>query len=608
MRRAAVALAALLGGCETGGGGVGAGPTFPPHVEPPDMFPYEDFPDEDAAPREPEPVLGFHWPADPLDPLHPFPTTKHFGPDGVAIPARWLDPGVPDGPDADRLRPLFARVGHMVATHRGASPTAVVRVPHTGGIAVETLEGAVLAFDDDSGAAIPVRAKDTGQVLEIRPVGSWGSGTTVDVMLERSLRGTDDRPCARAPGLLPPDRMRRFGLDADRLCLAFDFPVADIGAEVRALRDAVVQRAAANRPSYRIDRVVPAAEVPGLEASETVERVAYGTFDSPEFRNDSGLFDASRLDSPETAPAVPLQFALALPRRDDHTAPLPVVIGLHGLNSDIEHTLPPYADYLASRGFAYLTIDGAAHGSRRVDMRPPMYAFLDFEDPRRSRDLFRQTQADLLQLRLTIAAGIEVGEDRLETSSVRWSGGSYGGIFGTIMSVVDPALEAVHVEGCGGPWRDVVLTNPQAAFLFAGEFRSKTGVSLRPDQPELYDVLARYFELAQWVIDPGDVSALAALARRAPLDGRPRRILMQYWVGEQLMTNEASRTLVAALGLPEAEPTEDPLGVAGAWPYDVTAWGIEPSIEAHQSFWMIPEARTQALDFLESHGTRLAAP
>ncbi|HZO15088.1 MAG TPA: hypothetical protein VFB62_17555, partial [Polyangiaceae bacterium] len=277
--------------------------------------------------------------------------------------------------------------------------------------------------------------------------------------------------------------------------------------------------------------------------------------------------------------------------------------GLHGMGGEIDNTLPIYAELLGEYGFAYATIDGVAHGSRSLGGQPQLEIF-KLSDLRFARDAFRQTLSDLYRFRQSMTAGVVIDRVPIAQTGIRWTGGSYGGIFGVMMSAFDEELEAAHVEGCGGPWSTILADSNMyevVKLVFAGH------AELGKADHALVDRAAhRFLELGQWLFDAGDPVGLAhQLTSRAQ---RPR-MLMQYWVGEPVMPNSASVRLERAIGLPQNQAAHDSAGVWGVWGYDLEAWGVKPgNDDAHQSYWKIPEARAQAIQFLVSHGTEIHEP
>jgi len=329
-----------------------------------------------------------------------------------------------------------------------------------------------------------------------------------------------------------------------------------------------------------------------------------------ELRDRDGRLLWSRARGDDPSPGTELKVAVSLPRgADQATQPIPIVMGLHGLGGSIDTTLPLYAEYLGEGGFAYVTIDGVNHGSRAEPGKDVLDALFNFADLRTSLGAFVQTVADLVQLRVTLAAGITVDGVALDGNSVGWSGGSYGGINGLLLAAVEPSLNAFHVEACGAPWRDVLAYSEIARPLGTVKLIQAAGLDGDVNAPEIQSFASQYFELAQWIIDAGDASAAARhLVSETRAGEPPRRLLMQYWQGETLMPNEASERVVRALGVPVGESAASADGVAAVWPYDVKAWGVEPGPNAHGSFWQIPEARRQALAFLRSAGTAIQQP
>lgn len=566
-----------------------------------------------------EPAISFPLPEDPVAADHPWPATRQIGPDGLRLPAGAVESYLPAGEDGDRGRALFARLRAQVAELDGAGVSAVVRAPVRGGeLDASGLEGEVEVWSE-RGERAAITATVADRALEIRGARPWDGGTRYVVVVKRP-RGTTGEPCRPSDGVraLLSDRsgdafdaerpivratLGRAGVDPASVCLAFSFRVQDVRSKVLALRDRI---AALPAPAYAITEVRDARTVAGLEASKHVAEVVYGTYDAPALRDESGRIEDAQLRGREAPPVERLRFALSLPR--SASPPYRVVMGIHGLGGSIDTTLPGYAEYLGEGGLAYLTIDGVAHGTRARPGTNASTFIFEREDARETRDVLRQTLADLYSLRRLVSAGLSVDGkgDTLARTGIGWSGGSYGGIFGTMMASTDPGIEAAHVEACGAPWREAIANSDMgrgfATILFAG----RTG--LGPSEPAFATGLSRFLELTQWALDAVDASALAEFAARSPLGGAPRRILMQYWIGDTLMPRVASEALSRALAVPEQAAAEDGAGTRAVWSYENVAWGAPTGLDGHQAFWRIPEARRQALGFLVSNGTRISAP
>jgi hypothetical protein len=563
---------------------------------------------------------SFPLPEDPLAAGNPWPATRQLGPDGLGLPEGALEAGLPAGDDGASARALMRNLREEIRELDGAGVTAILHAPFDGDLDPASLAGEVFVLDR-TGAKADVTATVDGASIAIRGVRPWDSGADY-VAVVRHVRGAHGEACRPSDGVkaLLDDRhgdafdaerprvagaLAGAGIAKSDVCLAFSFHVEDVRAKVLALRDRVASHVVPPAPA--ITSVVDPHTIKGLESSEYVDGVVWGTFASPSFRDAAtGRFVDARIDGRETPPADRLRFALSIPK--NAAPPYRVVMGIHGLGGSIESTLPGYAEYLGQGGLAYITIDGVAHGSRAEPGTNASTSMFDVDDPRRARDALRQTLGDLYQLRQLVSGGLSIdgNGDTLARTGIGWSGGSYGGIMGTMIAATDPGIEAAHVEACGAPWHDVILLGDSGRGFAQVIFSSHVGFG--PSEPSFEPLFTRFLELMQWLVDAADASSLAEFATRHPLDGTPKRILMQYWVGESLMPRAASERLISALDLPPNASVTNADGVRGVWPYDVVAWGAPTGLDGHQAFWKIPAARRQALDFLLSHGTAIHAP
>ena len=101
-----------------------------------------------------------------------------------------------------------------------------------------------------------------------------------------------------------------------------------------------------------------------------------------------------------------------------------------------------------------------------------------------NRDGLRQTVVDIMQLVRQLQAGVDVdgdGATDLSTSRVYYGGQSFGGIYGTQLLGVEPALRAGLVNVPGGPIIEIARLSPS--------FRSLVGIPLFTRVPSLYNAV-----------------------------------------------------------------------------------------------------------------------
>jgi pimeloyl-ACP methyl ester carboxylesterase len=174
-----------------------------------------------------------------------------------------------------------------------------------------------------------------------------------------------------------------------------------------------------------------------------------------------------------------------------------------------------------------------------------------------SRDALRQTAADVMTLVRSVG-GTDVDRDGtpdLSGEEVTYFGQSFGGIYGTMLTGVDPAVTRSVLDVPGGPISEIARLAPA--------FRSLTTAALRaagllgPTETDFQEQLPLRGQPPVTVTDPRALAVQEYLARStwlsrpgspetfAPLV-EPERVLLQVAFGDQTVPNPTSYTLVDA--------------------------------------------------------------
>ena len=99
-----------------------------------------------------------------------------------------------------------------------------------------------------------------------------------------------------------------------------------------------------------------------------------------------------------------------------------------------------------------------------------------------NRDGLRQTVIDIMQLVREIQVGIDVdgdGSPDLDASRIYYAGQSFGGIYGTQLLGLEPAIKAGVANVAGAPIIEIARLSPS--------FRPLVGISLITRTPSLYN-------------------------------------------------------------------------------------------------------------------------
>ncbi|MBZ5621041.1 MAG: Ig-like domain-containing protein [Acidobacteriia bacterium] len=331
-----------------------------------------------------------------------------------------------------------------------------------------------------------------------------------------------------------------------------------------------------------------------------VDRVVIGSFFSPSFLEDDQTIRPGPTLPELTVPSKRNQvfFNALLPKTPQPAGGYPVVIFGHGFGDSRFGGPTAVAPTLARAGFAVIAINAVGHGfgpestvsfvdksgksttlnagGRSLDINgdgiiegnegcalvtPVAYG---------TRDCFRQTVVDLMQLARTIRLGLDMdgdGKPDLDASRIYYAGQSLGAIYGTMLMAVEPTVRAAALNVGGASTVDIArwsnayrgLTTQTLALrvpplLNKGATYDEDYVL--PDQPVKVTTvpgamaIQNVFETLEWLGIAGDPMAFAPHLKPSPLPKAPARpVLIQFARADQTMPNPASSALIRAAGL-----------------------------------------------------------
>ena len=327
--------------------------------------------------------------------------------------------------------------------------------------------------------------------------------------------------------------------------------------------------------------------------------VFIGSFQSPNYLNTDQTIAPSPTNPMLAIPASTTQvyFNALLPSSLKPAAGYPVVIFGHGLGDSRFGGPTAIAPTLARAGFAVIAINAVGHGfgpqstvsftdgagsvttltagGRGVDLNGDgviesdegctIVAPLAFG----TRDCFRQTVVDLLQLTRAIQQGIDLDGDGvpdLDASHIYYGGQSLGAMYGTMFTALEPAVRAAALNVGGATEVDIARWSPAYHSLAVESLGMRLPSLLNqgatynedyvfPGQPVHTVTVAgaiaiqNEFEIGEWINMPGDPMAFAQHLKLAPLNGAARPTLMQFALGDMTMPNPATSGLISAGGL-----------------------------------------------------------
>ncbi|MBK4737581.1 Ig-like domain-containing protein [Noviherbaspirillum pedocola] len=380
------------------------------------------------------------------------------------------------------------------------------------------------------------------------------------------------------------------GKDANGNAVRAVFPVA--GTNI------TIQRQTGSAP---VSFTNSAALMAALQVSPgAVDKIAYGTFDSPNYLNASQFIPAvgTLHDTPKPQGMNKLVFQLFLPSGTKPAGGWPVIIFGHGFTDSMYGAPWTVASTFAKYGFATMSIQVVGHGggelgklqvtapggnvslpaggrgydqdgNGKIDSTEGVNAAAPYT-VLGNRDGLRQTVIDIMQLVQTVKTGVDVdgdGKVDLDASRIFYSGQSFGGIYGTMLLGVEPDIAAGVPNVAGGSITEVARL---------GVFRGLTYLSLAARQPSLINVkpgdpllfneniplrnepirintvpgamaIQRVLDWNQWAQQSGNPVSYAPYLRKSPLQGNAKKdVIFQFARGDQTVPNPTITAILRA--------------------------------------------------------------
>jgi uncharacterized protein (TIGR03437 family) len=333
---------------------------------------------------------------------------------------------------------------------------------------------------------------------------------------------------------------------------------------------------------------------------EGVDRIVFGSYDSPNFLNERQYIAAGPSAEAVTLPGGTnaIQVHAYVPSSPMPEGGYPVVIFGHGIesNSFVPPTLA--SSTFARAGFVTLALNAVGHGygpqstlqlvqegnalgdfagfGRGVDLDgdgkigASEGCFLSWPYPVGLRDCLRQTAVDLMQLVTVVQSGVELEPGsglKLDGNRIYYAGGSLGGMYGTMLHAVDGRVKAMasivgggstvdHARwaptyrGYGNQWvggRTPSLMNDGSGFSEDFVLRNQP---VKVSETAGAIPIQNLFGSLEWLQAAGDPLSYAPHVKLSPLDGvAVRPALFLFAVGDQSIPNPANSALIRAAGM-----------------------------------------------------------
>lgn len=327
----------------------------------------------------------------------------------------------------------------------------------------------------------------------------------------------------------------------------------------------------------------PGGDNPTGIAHDAIAVVASGAFIAPSFMDSTSKHferDASGAYILANANAK-IPVTVVIPKAPMPPAGYPVIINGHGMSNN-RGSMLSLANELARAGFAMIGIDDVLHGARAgiedvknnfkgtyvgPDGIPDRYPtalsfFAEFSDFIVVRDNFRQTILDQMSLvrliqsskldlsPLAAAAGGQT--PKLDGAHIYWSGGSLGGIMGTMAVALEPEIKGAAFQVPGASFVQLIASNSAE---FSGLVGTVAKGSFGLVGEEILDEFHPIANFLGTITESGDPIGYAPHILHNPLlDREPPDLLVTYALDDEVMPNISTMALIRAIGLDLATP------------------------------------------------------
>ncbi len=272
-----------------------------------------------------------------------------------------------------------------------------------------------------------------------------------------------------------------------------------------------------------------------------------------------------------------------------HAPELPVLIALHGISRTKEDWLA-FANTACATGHALIAIDLYQHGDRQANIAVPEGNFstkvdpvlaaggVNFPDPfvnptfqARSRDKLRQSLVDQMALLRLLSAGdgsnalIDFDGDALPDNygPIRVIGHSLGAILATSLVAVSPEIDRVLLNVPASHITEIINDSPRLGKdidLLIYATAKATGIGLLADSPRFMvpDGPERelFTRISETILAPADPATYAAGLVSGALGGSSPRVLVQFALADDVVTNLGNVRFAQALAGGAEEPDE----------------------------------------------------
>lgn len=495
----------------------------------------------------------------------------------------------------------------------------------------------VLVFDQDTGLAHPIRAQkyhyaennrfdESAHIIEIFPRSRFEFGKTYTAVVTKDLRTMEGQAFPAVPAMqqlidqsadwqgalsmqTALSQLEQFGISSNQVVSFVEFTVADESSN--------------NDPLYKLIDRVNQQDHPVRNINTTQINIwpyaasITGQVLLSDFRDESGRVNFS--DDFESKPYW-ADFLLMIPMASKH-GKAPIAIYGHGVGVIKETMLMTVSHTNATNGIATIAIDQPNHGSRSEQDGGNVFNILNPEKFTYLSGMVAQSTLDMSSLMVAIktsmseldvapsgnawwhkywySGGFAVPD--IDIDNIHYQGTSMGGVLGTsfIASAVDLKSAFLQVSGVG-------ISNILVHSILFETFGFE---NLIPENATAGEA-ALFIQMLQQEFNQADAINFAHYIKNPIHNRAPRKLVVQYGLGDQVVFNPATEALAEIVDLPLIVPSltevpqlrssahyEEGFGLVQNKPL-LPSYGLLDSILAHASF-VRPNALTALKMWIE---------
>ncbi|HYD47823.1 MAG TPA: hypothetical protein VEB21_05720 [Terriglobales bacterium] len=464
--------------------------------------------------------------------------------------------------------------------------------------------------------AVPLDAATTYAVVvssEVETASGAPLGRTAD--FRRVLRGEADAAVQSALDYVEAE----LGVSRNEVAIAFTFTTQETWQDLVTIRERLDSNelappaiSFADDPNTDYQEGIftegPIKQQLLGEFADDYRLAAIGTAHLYDFRGRNSIFDPAVIDGAAAPRTIAVRVQITVPNQPVPEEGFGVLFLGHGLGQS--------ADFVweIARGSAAIDMilplmlvaaDFPNHGERGTGNDiPDLLQYFHLNNFFAMRDSFRQTAAELIEVRRLIETASEGPFELINQDRILFGGASLGGINGATFLGVDSRVRTALLSVPAGELVRILegeeVGQQIAPFIAAA-------VGLTPTHPSYPDFFRMLINRGLWIMGAGDPISYAPFVT-GPVQlpgGVPKAVLIQEGIGDGVLPNATTESLARVMGVSvvtgEVRCDEPGCGVSGLWQFDLADYGITGQ-EPHQVSAFLPEAQEQLFTYLATGG------